>query len=66
MVRSIKKSHYFIDFFKNQTEFKLDYFKITDPETLKEIDLEKISDGGRGFIAAYLGKIRLIDNLDMS
>lgn len=55
-----------IDFFKNQTEFKLDYFKITDPETLKEIDLEKISDGGRGFIAAYLGKIRLIDNLDMS
>ena len=55
-----------IDFFENQSELKLDYFKITDPETLKEIDLEKFSHQGRGFIAAYLGKIRLIDNLDMS
>ena len=26
-----------IDFFENQSELKLDYFKITDPETLKEI-----------------------------
>lgn len=55
-----------IDFFENQSELKLDYFKITDPETLKEIDSEKFSHRGRGFIAAYLGKIRLIDNLDMS
>ena len=55
-----------IDFFENQSELKLDYFKITDPETLEEIDLEKFSHQGRGFIAAYFGKIRLIDNLDMS
>ena len=55
-----------VDFFENHSELKLDYFKITDPETLKEIDLEKFSHRGRGFIAAYIGKIRLIDNLDMS
>lgn len=53
-------------FFEKQDEITLDYFMITDPNTLKEIHLERPVDQGRGFIAAYLGKIRLIDNLDMS
>jgi pantoate--beta-alanine ligase len=53
-------------FFEKQDEITLDYFMITDPNTLKEIHLEQPVDQGRGFIAAYLGKIRLIDNLDMS
>ena len=35
-------------------------------KTLKEVDLKEPVDLGRGFIAAHLGKIRLIDNLDMS
>ena len=53
-------------FFEKHNELTLDYFKITDPKTLQEIHLDKSGDSGRGFIAAYLGKIRLIDNLDMS
>ena len=53
-------------FFENHNELTLDYFRIADPKTLKEIHLEKPVDQGHGFIAAYLGKIRLIDNLDMS
>mgnify|MGYP001478127078 FL=1 len=53
-------------FFENHNELTLDYFRIADPKTLKEIHLERPVDQGHGFIAAYLGKIRLIDNLDMS
>lgn len=52
--------------FEKHHELTLDYFKIADPKTLKEFHLEEPVDLGRGFIAAYLGKIRLIDNLDMS
>lgn len=53
-------------FFESQDKITLDYFMIVDPNTLKEIHLDQPVDRGRGFIAAYLGKIRLIDNLDMS
>jgi pantoate--beta-alanine ligase len=53
-------------FFEKQDKITLDYFIIADPITLKEIHLEQPFEKGRGFIAAYLGKIRLIDNLDMS
>lgn len=52
--------------FEKHHELTLDYFKIADPKTLIEIHLEETVDRGRGFIAAHLGKIRLIDNLDMS
>jgi len=53
-------------FFENHNELTLDYFRIADPKTLKEVHLEKPVDRGHGFIAVYLGKIRLIDNLNMS
>jgi pantoate--beta-alanine ligase len=52
--------------FEKHDDLTLDYFKIADPKTLKEIHWEKSVDKGRGFIAAHSGKIRLIDNLDMS
>ena len=55
-----------MDFFEKYDELNLDYFTIAHPKTLKEVDLKEPVDLGRGFIAAYLGKIRLIDNLDMS
>ena len=62
--RSLKDS--VTAFFEKQDKITLDYFIIADPITLKEIHLEQPFEQGRGFIAAYLGKIRLIDNLDMS
>ena len=52
--------------FEKDNNFTLDYFQIADKEKLKEIHLDQTVDRARGFIAAYLGKIRLIDNLDMS
>ena len=55
-----------MDFFEKYDELNLDYFTIAHPKTLKEVDLKEPVDLGRGFIAAHLGKIRLIDNLDMS
>lgn len=54
------------DFFKKNDSLKLDYFVICDPKTLQEIDFKQSPGTGRAFIAVYLGKIRLIDNLDMS
>ena len=56
----------FHDFFKKNDSLKLDYFVICDPKTLQEIDFKQSPGTGRAFIAVYLGKIRLIDNLDMS
>ena len=54
------------DWFDNYDDLALDYFQITDPKNLKEISFDVPITKGRGFIAAHLGKIRLIDNLDMS
>ena len=54
-----------MDFFEKYDELNLEYFTVADPKTLKEVDLKKTIDSGRGFIAVHLGKIRLIDNLDI-
>jgi pantothenate synthetase len=50
------------DVFNKNPQFTLDYFSICDETHLQEI---KNPIGGipRGFIAAKLGNIRLIDNL---
>ena len=61
--RTLKKM--VVDFFEKYDELDLEYFTIADPKTLKEVDLKKTVDSGRGFIAVHLGKIRLIDNLDI-
>ena len=61
--RTLKKM--VVDFFEKYDELDLEYFTIADPKTLKEVDLKKTIDSGRGFIAVHLGKIRLIDNLDI-
>lgn len=48
--------------FAAQTHFTLDYFSICSEETLMESQVDK-TEKVRGFIAAQLGEIRLIDNL---
>ena len=52
--------------FQKNDGITLDYFMVANPKTLKEFDLGQPIDKGRSFIAATLGKIRLIDNLDIS
>jgi pantoate--beta-alanine ligase len=53
-------------FFQNLSLIKLEYFIATDPFTLVEFKPNETIKSGRGFIAASLGKIRLIDNINMS
>ena len=54
------------NFFEKNDGITLDYFMVANPKTLKEFDLGQPIDKGRSFVAATLGKIRLIDNLDIS
>lgn len=49
----------------NTEEMKLEYFEITDKQTLLPIDSWEETDEYIAFIAAYCGKIRLIDNMEI-
>lgn len=49
--------------FNDQPEFELEYFEIADDKTLQPTFDWTESQGIVGFIAAYLGKVRLIDNI---
>ncbi len=44
-------------------EFKLDYFEIADEENLQPISNWSDSDTPRAFVAIFLDKVRLIDNM---
>ncbi|HOY30879.1 MAG TPA: pantoate--beta-alanine ligase [Bacteroidales bacterium] len=44
-------------------EFRLDYFEIADGTTLRPVKVWAASENIRAFIAVYLGKVRLIDNI---
>lgn len=52
--------------FKNYPFLELEYFEISDAETLKEITEKREGTSYRAFIAAYAGDIRLIDNLALN
>ena len=49
--------------FADQVEFELEYFEIADDKTLQPVSNWSESQGIVGFIAAYLDKVRLIDNI---
>jgi len=49
--------------FEDHPEFKLDYFQISDNKSLMPIKAINNNKSGRLMVAAYLGKIRLIDNV---
>jgi len=48
--------------FKN-SPFELEYFEITDEETLLSIEHFSEAYNIRGFVVAYAGDVRLIDNI---
>lgn len=50
--------------FNNYNEFKLEYFELADPGTLLPILNPKKGQRCRALIAAYIGEIRLIDNIE--
>jgi pantoate--beta-alanine ligase len=49
--------------FSDQPEFGLEYFEIADEVNLQPVSNWSDSQGIVGFIAAHLGKVRLIDNI---
>lgn len=49
--------------FQDQQEFELEYFEIADGQTLLPVNNWSEAQGIVAFIAAYLGKVRLIDNI---
>lgn len=57
--------HHVNQLFSQAQEWTLDYFCICDEITLRQIDNKK-TENVRGFIAAQVGEIRLIDNLSFS
>ena len=52
--------------FKNHPLLDLEYFLIADENSLKPSIYKEISKNYRAFIAVYAGKIRLIDNINLS
>ena len=60
-----RKAHVLIDAGKqtlaHEPLVRLDYFEIVDPETLDPVD--DLSRGGLVAVAAFLGNVRLIDNI---
>jgi pantoate--beta-alanine ligase len=52
--------------FKNQPSLSLEYFEIADTETLKTTIYKRKKKNYRGFIACFIGGVRLIDNMALN
>ena len=52
--------------FKKHPEFELEYFEIADEETLISAKTKAKNKKYRGFIAVFIEKIRLIDNISLN
>ena len=51
--------------FEKNTVLELEYFTIADVDTLKTATDKEPGKKYRGFIAAFAGDIRLIDNIEL-
>ncbi|TNF70272.1 MAG: pantoate--beta-alanine ligase [Bacteroidetes bacterium] len=52
--------------FEDHPYFKLEYIEIADSETLQPVSRKRNNKKYRAFIAAYLGEVRLIDNIALN
>lgn len=52
--------------FDKNPALTLEYFEIVETDTLKSIEQKKENTSYRAFIAAYLGEVRLIDNIALN
>jgi pantoate--beta-alanine ligase len=52
--------------FKKHPEFELEYFEIADETTLLSTEVKEPTKKYRGFIAVFIEKIRLIDNISLN
>ena len=64
---TIKETIKFVEkSFKKHPEFELEYFEIADEETLLSAETKDTTKKYRGFIAVFIEKIRLIDNISLN
>ena len=61
-----KIDEYVSDVFSSEKEMELEYFQITDVETLTPLIKKQKNRKYRGFIAVYAEGVRLIDNIAMN
>ncbi len=52
--------------FENHPDLKLEYFEISDIDTLTPIQRKKPKGKYRAFVAVYIGGVRLIDNIALN
>ena len=52
--------------FEKRPEFELEYFEIADETTLLSTEVKEPTKKYRGFIAVFIEKIRLIDNISLN
>ena len=57
--------HFVVNKMQQHPDFELEYFQIASEETLKPITEESKTQLCRAFIAVYVNKIRLIDNISL-
>ena len=57
---------YVRDAFQEHPDFNLEYIEIADSETLQPVSRKQKNKKYRAFIAAYLGEVRLIDNIALN
>jgi len=63
-ITDIKK--WFLQEFKQEPKLKLEYFEIADATTLQPIMEKTPGMQARAFVAANIGKVRLIDNIELT
>lgn len=57
--------NWFLQEFNQESKLKLEYFEIADAKTLQPIIKKVPEKRARAFVAAFAGKIRLIDNIEL-
>ena len=62
---AIEVMRWFTETFAKQSEFELEYFEIADEETLLTCQRKSKNKKYRAFIAVFVNKIRLIDNISL-
>src|SRR5690606_6157230 len=63
---TIEETREFVQIQFKSTKLKLEYFEIADEQTLDSVKDKNSNKKFRGFIAAFAGDIRLIDNLELN
>jgi pantoate--beta-alanine ligase len=61
--KDVAEIKHFVEYEFAQSPFELEYFEITNEETLLSIEHFEEAKNVRGFVVAYAGDIRLIDNI---